>query len=143
MPPKRTATRRAPPPREQLSHSLFPILDHVVILVPDLEAAIKTYSTQLGFRVIPGGKHAGFPGQRTWNALIAFEADGTYIELIAFMPKHVEEEENRREGKIVDADASKPTTNHRWWGLNPGLIDFALLPKGENSVVFVWSRTTR
>lgn len=135
MPPKRV--RRPAQLAPQASHELFPIIDHVVILVPDLEAAIQSYSTQLGFRVIPGGKHAGMPGQRTWNALIPFEADGTYIELIAFMPKHVEDEENRKEGKELAPapGANKPEKDHRWWGLAPGLIDYALLPKDIDSAI--------
>lgn len=55
-------------------------LDHLVILVPDLLAAVADYQ-QLGFTVTPGGTHAD---GLTHNALIAF-ADGTYIELIAFV----------------------------------------------------------
>jgi catechol 2,3-dioxygenase-like lactoylglutathione lyase family enzyme len=56
-------------------------IDHVVIAVKDLELAIKSYR-QLGFTVVPGGRHAGLG---TSNALIAF-ADGAYLELIAFSP---------------------------------------------------------
>lgn len=54
-------------------------IDHFVVVAPDLEAAIKSYGT-LGFTVIRGGKH----NIGTHNALIAF-ADGSYIELIAFL----------------------------------------------------------
>lgn len=60
-------------------------IDHVVILTPDLDAAIECYST-LGFSVVPGGRHP----VGTHNALIAFK-DGAYIELIAFWeqaPEH-------------------------------------------------------
>jgi catechol 2,3-dioxygenase-like lactoylglutathione lyase family enzyme len=60
-------------------------IDHVVILVPELEAAVESY-TRLGFTVVPGGRH----NVATHNALIAFQ-DGTYLELIAFWedaPKH-------------------------------------------------------
>jgi len=53
-------------------------IDHIVISVNDLEAAIKSYSA-LGFKVIKGGKHGS---GITHNALIIF-ADGTYFELIA------------------------------------------------------------
>ncbi len=64
-------------------------VDHIVIMVPDLNAAIRDY-TELGFTVIPGGSHpAG-----THNALIAF-ADGAYIELIA---------EGRRPHRFLHAD---------------------------------------
>ncbi|MCG8351014.1 MAG: VOC family protein [Chloroflexales bacterium] len=80
-------------------------IDHVVILVNDLDAANADYAA-LGFTVIPGGEHAG---GATHNALISF-ADGSYLELIAF---------KRSEPK------------HFWWrhtSIGPGLIDFALLP---------------
>jgi catechol 2,3-dioxygenase-like lactoylglutathione lyase family enzyme len=53
-------------------------IDHVVILVTDLDAAVDSY-TRLGFTVVPGGRH----NVATHNALIAFR-DGAYIELIAF-----------------------------------------------------------
>lgn len=80
-------------------------IDHIVILVEELEAAIRDYET-LGFTVVPGGEHADGASH---NALVAF-ADGSYLELIAF----------RREAPA-----------HRWWrhtAVGEGLIDFALLP---------------
>ncbi len=80
-------------------------LDHVVIVVTDLERAMTDYQA-LGFTVLPGGEHAD---GRTHNALIAF-ADGTYIELIAF-----------RSG-VVGRD-------HPWWRFataGGGLADWAL-----------------
>lgn len=80
-------------------------IDHIVILVNDLDAAIDDYST-LGFTVVRGGEHAG---GATHNALVAFE-DGSYLELIAFL---------------------RPDPDHRWWRYaesGEGLIDFALLP---------------
>ncbi len=54
-------------------------IDHFVVVVPELEGAIKSYG-ELGFTVVRGGKH----NIGTHNALIAF-ADGSYIELIAFL----------------------------------------------------------
>ncbi|GIV99213.1 VOC family protein [Roseiflexus sp.] len=80
-------------------------IDHIVILVRDLLAAIDDY-TALGFTVTLGGVHAD---GATHNALVAF-ADGSYLELIAF----------RREAP-----------DHVWWRFTAdgeGLIDFALLP---------------
>jgi hypothetical protein len=53
-------------------------IDHVVILVRDLDMAMDDYG-RLGFTVERGGTHPG----GTHNALIAF-ADGAYLELIAF-----------------------------------------------------------
>lgn len=89
------------------------VLDHVVILVTDLEAAIADY-TALGFTVQRGGVHAG---GATHNALVGF-ADGSYLELIAFL---------------------KPDPAHRWApaaqrGIE-GFIDFALLPDSVPAVV--------
>jgi hypothetical protein len=53
-------------------------IDHLVVVLPDLDGAIRNY-TGLGFTVTPGGKHP----IGSHNALIAF-ADSSYIELIAF-----------------------------------------------------------
>jgi catechol 2,3-dioxygenase-like lactoylglutathione lyase family enzyme len=80
-------------------------IDHIVILVADLDAAIADY-TALGFTVTPGGEHTG---GATHNALVVF-ADDTYLELIAF---------------------KRPAPEHHWYrysALGEGLIDFALLP---------------
>ena len=77
-------------------------LDHIVIVVRDLEAASKDYA-RLGFTVVPGGRHP----VGTHNGLIAL-ADGTYIELIAFY------RENQQ---------------HRWWASlqkGEGLVDFCM-----------------
>lgn len=55
-------------------------LDHLVILVRDLELASSDYG-RLGFAVTPGGEHAD---GLTRNALVPFE-DGTYLELVSFL----------------------------------------------------------
>lgn len=81
-------------------------IDHVVVLVRDLEQASANYE-RAGFTVTPGGRHAH---GATHNALIAFE-DGAYFELIAFL------EPDRRQ-------------EHRWWprlAQGEGLVDYALL----------------
>lgn len=54
-------------------------LDHVVIAVHDLAAAMADYQA-LGFQVLPGGAHAG---RLSHNALVVFD-DGAYLELIAW-----------------------------------------------------------
>jgi hypothetical protein len=54
-------------------------LDHVVLVVIDLDAAVAEHRAR-GFTVTPGGEHAG---GLTHNALVGFQ-DGSYIELIAF-----------------------------------------------------------
>jgi catechol 2,3-dioxygenase-like lactoylglutathione lyase family enzyme len=77
-------------------------IDHLVIVVPELEAAVASYRG-LGFTVVPGGRHP----IGTHNALIAFE-DGAYLELIAFFEPHAQ---------------------HRWYQRlqqDGGLIDFCL-----------------
>jgi catechol 2,3-dioxygenase-like lactoylglutathione lyase family enzyme len=80
-------------------------LDHLVILVRDLDRAIRDYET-LGFTVTPGGEHAD---GLTSNALIPFK-DGSYLELVAFL----------------DPDDSRDNV----WGWRPflssggGLIDY-------------------
>jgi catechol 2,3-dioxygenase-like lactoylglutathione lyase family enzyme len=55
-------------------------LDHLVILVRDLDRAVRGYEG-LGFAVTPGGEHAD---GLTRNALIPFK-DGSYLELVAFV----------------------------------------------------------
>ena len=77
-------------------------IDHIVIAVPDLAAAGKSYAA-LGFTVVPGGRHP----VGTHNALIAF-GDGSYVELIAFY------EDNPA---------------HKWWAplqAGGGLVDFCM-----------------
>ena len=77
-------------------------IDHVVVVVPDLEAAITSY-TDLGFTVVRGGRHP----IGSHNALSAF-ADGAYLELIAFFD---------------------PTAKHRWRAAldkGGGLADFCM-----------------
>ena len=77
-------------------------IDHLVIVVPDLGAAAANYA-DLGFTVVPGGRHA----VGTHNALIALQ-DGSYIELIAFY---------------------EPSPEHRWWAplrQGGGLVDFCM-----------------
>ena len=80
-------------------------IDHVVVVVPNLETAVHS-AESAGFTVVPGGSHAGGV---THNALIIFR-DGTYIELIAFL---VEPEDQHYFSK-----------RHR---LGSGLAEFALL----------------
>jgi hypothetical protein len=78
-------------------------VDHLVIAVPDLVAAIKTYR-DLGFTVTAGGRHTGVG---TDNALIPFR-DGAYLELVGF---------------------HEPRPDHRWWAplqKGGGLVDFCL-----------------
>ena len=55
-------------------------LDHLVILVRDLDRAVEDYGS-LGFRVTPGGEHAD---GLTRNALVPFR-DGAYLELVSFI----------------------------------------------------------
>lgn len=77
-------------------------VDHLVVVVPDLQAAIRSYA-ELGFTVVPGGRHP----VGTHNALIAF-TDGSYLELIAFY---------------------EPSPEHRWWAplqKGGGLADFCM-----------------
>jgi hypothetical protein len=77
-------------------------IDHLVIVVKELAQAAKDFE-QLGFTVVPGGRHP----VGSHNALIAF-ADGSYIEIIAFY---------------------RDAPDHRWWGpLEKGerLVDYCM-----------------
>ncbi len=53
-------------------------LDHVVLVVPDLEAAAAALEQRLGLRASPGGRH---PALGTENALVP--VGGAYLELVA------------------------------------------------------------
>jgi catechol 2,3-dioxygenase-like lactoylglutathione lyase family enzyme len=110
--PRVVAPRLTPPGGCRYRPGRFPLpakerailqgIDHLVIVVPELEAAIASYRG-LGFTVVPGGRHP----IGTHNALIAF-ADGSYLELIAFF---------------------EPSPQHRWYQRlqqGGGLIDFCL-----------------
>jgi catechol 2,3-dioxygenase-like lactoylglutathione lyase family enzyme len=79
---------------------MFVGIDHLVIAVRELESAIASYS-RAGFTVVRGGQHP----IGTHNALIGF-ADGSYLELIAFL---------------------KPNTGHAWQAAldkGGGIVDF-------------------
>ncbi len=81
---------------------MFTGIDHVAVVVNELEFAIASYS-RAGFTVVRGGKHP----IGSHNALIAF-ADGSYFELIAFF---------------------KPNTGHRWQQAltkGGGIVDFCM-----------------
>jgi catechol 2,3-dioxygenase-like lactoylglutathione lyase family enzyme len=75
-------------------------IDHLVIVVNDLDQAAKDYAS-LGFTVVPGGQHP----VGSHNALISFQ-DGSYLEIIAFY---------------------RDAADHRWWdalGKGERLVDF-------------------
>ena len=77
-------------------------IDHLVIVVKDLEQATRDYR-ELGFNVVAGGQHP----VGSHNALIAFE-DGSYLEIIAFY---------------------REAPDHRWWaplGKGERFVDFCL-----------------
>src|SRR5215469_5374719 len=81
---------------------MFTAIDHLVIVVSELEAAIHDY-TAAGFTVVRGGRH----NIGTHNALIAF-ADDSYLELIAFL---------------------NPVTGHPWYNAlekGGGIVDFCM-----------------
>ena len=72
------------------AHAAMRGIDHLPIMFNELESAVIAYR-ELGFAVVPGGEHP----VGTHNALVAF-ADGSYLELIAFM---------------------RPNEQHRWWAV--------------------------
>jgi len=81
-------------------------LDHLVILVGDLDVAAADYAC-LGFAVTPGGEHAD---GLTRNALVPFD-DGSYLELVSFL------------------DPEDPTDNVWGWRSflpHEGLIDYCV-----------------
>ncbi|MGH2544249.1 MAG: VOC family protein, partial [Ardenticatenaceae bacterium] len=93
-------------------------IDHVVIVVADLAAAIEDYRA-LGFTVTPGGRHERFGSH---NALIPFE-DDAYLELIAF-----------KEGRAL-GDSPAERRVGKWALSQEGLVDFALLPASMEEAI--------
>ncbi|KAH8100244.1 glyoxalase-like domain-containing protein [Cristinia sonorae] len=92
-------------------------VDHFVYLVAPgaLQETSKIWR-DLGFTVVPGGKHAD---GLTENALIAF-ADGAYIELISFV--------HPLSHYPPDSPSYNARKNHVWASKHPGgFIDFAFL----------------
>ncbi len=85
-------------------------LDHLVILVRDLERAIEDYG-RLGFRVTPGGEHAD---GLTRNALVPLR-DGAYLELVAF---------------VDPEDGRDNVWGWRGFLLGEGLIDYCAASEG-------------
>ena len=75
--------------------------DHLVLVVRELEAATRDFSS-FGFKVTPGGVHAG---GLTHNALVAF-SDGSYLELLApTRPSRIE-----RYGLLLDCGELRRVT---------------------------------
>ncbi|MBI2887149.1 MAG: VOC family protein [Chloroflexi bacterium] len=86
---------------------MFTRIDHIMICVRDLDAALKTYRETLGFHVYPGGDH---PGRGTHNAIGFFDLE--YLELLGV-----------RDRAELERDP------------NSGLLDF--LAKGEGLRFFI------
>ncbi|KAK0936883.1 hypothetical protein LTR29_011562 [Friedmanniomyces endolithicus] len=85
-------------------------LDHVILLVPYKHLHAPPPWITSNFTLSPGGVHAD---AKTGNRLVLF-ADGTYLELIAF----------------IDDDPSK--RKGHWWDKPFGIVDFALTtPKDQ------------
>lgn len=89
---------------ESYADNATPFLDHVVILVPhDALTHVPDWLAK-ELTILPGGKHTG---GITENKLVVFK-DGSYLELIAFLPG-VDPDERRKqvwgdkpEGTIID-----------------------------------------
>ncbi len=108
-------------------------LDHLVILVRDLDTAVKNYR-RLGFTVAPGGRHAD---GATCNALVVF-ADDTYLELVAFTNRWMLARLRllRRLGlleRFVPEEPSFGCRLRRRGAATEGLVDYALVPDADDA----------
>lgn len=91
-------------------------LDHVIILVADLQQAVSDY-TSLGFHVVAGGEH---DNGVTHNALVPL-ADGSYLELLGAKGGF---------SALATLEVGPESFIHRFRQRGPlreGLIDYALL----------------
>ncbi|PPQ80422.1 hypothetical protein CVT24_000802 [Panaeolus cyanescens] len=96
------------------------ILDHLVHLSPPTTLSEVTRQfEELGFRVIPGGVHAG---GLTENALVIL-SDGVYVELISFTHPITHYPPNTPERHLRES--------HPWASKRPGWIDYAFLGTGS------------
>jgi hypothetical protein len=116
-------------------------IDHVILVVADLPAAIQEFEG-LGFTVAPGGVHAG---GLTHNALIGLP-DGAYLELVAGTRRSL-----ANQLKLIRLTRTwqlyppaRTPMGGRFLGLiaqGPGLGDFALLSRDlEKSVTQIEGR---
>lgn len=107
-------------------------LDRVVIVVDELDAAIKNYSA-LGFNVMRNGQHEG---QGTKSAVIPL-ADESFLELVAFerRPNHIRIAKDYRAEALLKRQTHK--VNRRveaWRTVDEGLVDFGLQCSYERSL---------
>ena len=104
------------------------LLDHLVVLVRDLDVAVENYRS-LGFTVVPGGRHAD---SATHNALIVFH-DDTYLELVAFTDRSALTRLRiaKRLGLLEWSMPREPSFGRRLrlrGARREALVDFVLLP---------------
>ncbi len=103
-------------------------LDHVVLRVGDLDAAVAEFS-RAGFTVTPGGQH---PAWGSENALVVF-ADGTYLELIAFPPAPGESRGQCMARLAAEGRDLQYQRMASWGAVAAGLIDYAVRPAADGS----------
>jgi hypothetical protein len=88
-------------------------LDHLVYVVPDLDAGVADLEQRLGVRASPGGQH---PGRGTRNALIALGPD-TYLEILAPDPT----QPRPAAGRWFGVDEQAPARLAGWAAKGSGL----------------------
>lgn len=95
--------------RRPLKMANKPQIDHIIILLPYALVTSPPSWLTSAFTISPGGRHAD---GLTENRLILL-ADGSYIELVAF----IDDDPKRREG--------------HWWDKEFGIVDWALTDTSE------------
>lgn len=117
-------------------------LDHLVVTVPDLDAAIAWFAEATGVAPVPSGRH---PDRGTANALVVLDAPGApaaYLELLGPDPLQDPEVLRRADATLVAGAAPALRT----WAVHPddldGVVERAQQAGVRAGTPFAMSRAT-
>lgn len=111
------------------------VLDHLVLVVPDLDAAVADLARRTGVTPVNGGSH---PGRGTRNALVGLDWEGRsghYLELLAADPGQPDVPEEQMMLGAGPAIAAGVPRLHAWAvRTSPGELDSLLAAAREQGI---------